>query len=141
MTLREFFADLKAKLSPLVANERCLFADSAPSLGYEGRGRGTGSVTFVNLPYERVRERRGDGAEAENNRQLFFVRGFNSGPSSSEGVEKVQVEQLVNNVGIPTGARSETLRKKTGSPDKVASYLADYLNRIAASNQPQFTHN
>jgi hypothetical protein len=140
MNMYEFFADLKSKLSTLIVNNRYVLADSAGSLGYEGRGRGSASVTFINLPYARVKERRGGGAESENNRQLFFVNGFNSGPFVSEGVEKVQIEQLVNNIGVPGGQWSEKLRKKTGSPDKIATYLANYLNEIASAHPPQFTH-
>jgi hypothetical protein len=137
MTLYEFLADLKSKLSPLVTDDRYVLASSSPSLGFHGRGRGTAQVTFVNLPYERVRERRGGGAEAENNRMLFMVRGFNSGPASEEeGVEQVQVEQLVNNVS----PRSENMRRKTASPDKVASYVAAYINRAAETHEPRLTH-
>lgn len=137
MTLYEFLADLKSKLSPLVSNDRYVLADSSPSLGYHGRGRGAAQVTFVNLPYERVRERRGGGAEAENNRMLFMVRGFNSGEASEgEGVDKVQVEQLVDNVG----GREDRLRRKTASPDRIASYVAEYINGAAEAHEPNLTH-
>ncbi len=137
MTLHDFLSDLKAKLSPLVTGERYVLADQAGSLGYDGRGRGTASVTFINMPYERVKQRRGGGAESENNRMLFFVRGFNSGEALFRiGVDRVQVEMLVNNIS----PREENLRKKTGSPDKIASYLANYLNQTAEKYPPQFTH-
>jgi hypothetical protein len=136
MTLHEFLADLKSKLSPLVTDDRYVLADRTSSLGYEGKGRGAAQVTFINLPYERVRERRGGGAESENNRMLFMVHGFNSGPSGDEGVDRVQVEQLVNNV-FP---RSENMRRKTASPDKIASYVAEYVNRAAAAHEPRLTH-
>jgi hypothetical protein len=69
---------------------------------------------------------------------LFMVRGFNSGPASEfeEGVDRVQVEQLVDNVC----GREDRLRKKTASPDRIASYVAEYVNRAAAAHEPRLTH-
>lgn len=137
MTLHEFLSDLKTRLSALVTDERYVLADQVGSLGYDGRGRGTASVTFVNMPYERVKQRRGGGAESENNRMLFFVRGFNSGEALFHtGVDRVQVECLVDNIR----PREERLRKKTGSPDKISAYLASFLNQTAEKYPPRFTH-
>lgn len=136
MTTRQFAGALASLLSPLVLDGRYVLADETPHLGPEGPGRASVTVTFVNLPLERVRQRRGGGAESENNRMLFMVRGFNAGPTSAEGVERVQVEQLVNHVGD----RSENMRKKTGTPERVAEYLAEYVNRMAASHKPRLTH-
>jgi len=135
MTADQFMLALKERLSVLVHDERTVLLDYHVGL-VQGRGRAHVSLTFINLPYPRVRERRGGGAESENNRVLFFANNFNSPPFGDEPVEKVTVEQLVNNVGD----RSENLRKKTASPDKVASYLANYVNNLASSHEPRFTH-
>lgn len=135
MTADDFTIVLRERLSLLVHEDRSIFADFNPGL-VQGKRRGHVSVTFVNLPTSRVRERRGGGAETENNRALYFVSGFNSPPFTSEPVEKVTVEQLVDNVG----GHAEKLRKKTASPDKIASYLAQHINGLAAGHEPRLTH-
>lgn len=135
MTATDFMTLLRQKFDALGHDDRCVFIEFHPGL-VTGMGRGSVSVTLVNLPLDRVRERRGGGAEAENNRALYFVNGFHSEPHTQVPAERVQVEQLVDNVG----SRSERLRKKTASPEKVASYLAEHVGRLAANHPPRYTH-
>lgn len=140
LTADQFMHLLGEKLSPLVRDERTTIVDYHTSMSpVVGRKSAYVSVTFINLPTSRVKERRGGGAESENNRMLFFVEGFNGPPFTSESVGKVTVEQLVNNV-VPRGDASSKLRKKTSSPDKVASYLAGYINQVASDHPPNYTH-
>jgi hypothetical protein len=95
-------------------------------------------VSFYNLPESRVKERRGGGAEAENNRQLFFVSGF--GSNQNDTVESVRVEQAVNGICDENRTFASKLRSKSGSPAKIAKYLADYINDVAENFQPIYTH-
>jgi hypothetical protein len=141
LTMDDFISNLSSLLSPLVKDDRTVMIDQhLSSGGIEGKKTAHVTVTFINLPYGRVKERRGGGAEAENNR-IFFVRGFNGAPHQYSAVEKVQVEQLVNNVGKGIGRSGHpNLKKKTSAPYKIASYLAIYMNQAAADNQPNFTH-
>lgn len=70
---------------------------------------------------------------------LFFVRGFNEGDATGVPVERVEVEQLVNNVGHP-GESAPKLRRKTADPEKIASYLAKYLRDVVSRFPPRLTH-
>lgn len=124
----------------LVYNERTVSARFSPGFA-PGPGRGSVFVDFVNLPISRVKERRGGGAESENNRSTFWIHGFDS--SSSNPVEKVRVEQSKNGIyqGSPTqGVRAPNLRAKAATPEKIASYLADYINAVAEKFAPSYTH-
>ena len=96
-------------------------------------GRGVVTVNFYNLPESRVQERRGNGAEVENNRQLFMIWGFNE--TADSPVAKVKIEQDINGIGS-NGAWAPNLRAKTASPEKVAIYLAQYINKVAADFAP-----
>lgn len=135
MTAEQFVLALRDHAGSFVCDERTLLANAGRSLGRHGLGTCSVHVTYVNLPFPRVQERRGGGAEAENNRMLFFVRGFNEGEVADIPTEKVQVEHAVCNVsGAPR------LRRKTASPEKIASYLAQYLRGVATQFHPSFTH-
>jgi hypothetical protein len=92
-----------------------------------GSGDRLGSVyvNYVNLP-QGVGSA-GGGAEAENNRTSFWIRWNEDG--------KVKIE--MSNSVLP---RSSRLRAKTGTPDQVAKYLADFLNKVAKEVEPNFTH-
>lgn len=91
-------------------------------------------VNFINLP-EGV-GKAGGGAEAENNRASFWVRGFGvHGAPSATG--KVKVE-MANSVFRSKGIAP--MRAKTASPSVIAKYLADYINKIVAEVPPHFTH-
>lgn len=139
LTADQFMQLFKETLPPGVRDERTTLVTLHPSLGPRGRGSAYVSVTFINLPTPRVRERRGGGAESENNRMLFFIRGFNDYPFADEPVEEVKVEQLTNNIhSLET--RAPTLRRKTCNPDRAASYLTDYVARVAGDFPPNFTH-
>jgi hypothetical protein len=87
-------------------------------------------VNFVNLP-EGVGSA-GGGAEAENNRSSYWIRGF--GPASAPAAAKVKVEES------NTVFRTHRMRAKTGAPEAVARTLADHLNKLVAEVPPRFTH-
>jgi hypothetical protein len=89
-------------------------------------------VNFVNLPIAVVQRREGGGAEAENNRASFWIRGFGTAGAPAS---RVKIE-CSNSVFSP----AHKLRAKTGSPAAVAKYLAEFLNRIARDVPPRFTH-
>jgi len=130
----EFLEILDSTLSPLVDGERTVIANFKSSKGFNALpGRSSIAVNFINLSQDRHRERRGGGAESENNRMMFWISGFNEDPS--DPVDKIKIEQSVNSI---RGARN--LRAKTASPDKIAIYLAKYINEIAESVPPNLTH-
>ena len=134
MNALEFTAALDRNLSPLVHNERTLIARFSTSRGFTSRPReSTIFINFINLPEERHLQKRGGGAESENNRMMFSVHGF--GEEESAPVDRVKLEHLV--CGIP---HRPSLRGKTGSPESVAAYLARYINDVAETVPPNFTH-
>jgi len=91
-------------------------------------------VNFINLP--RSIGGAGGGAEAENNRSSFWVRGFDrSDPHAPPPRGKVKIEMA--NSTLPREIR---LRGKTGTPQQVARYLADFLNRVVREVPPRLTH-
>ena len=119
----QFLEILDSSLSPLVDRERTLTV----------HGQGNLVVNFFNLSPERHAQQRGGGAESENNRMLFFVQGFSH--DRSVPANKIKVEQSVNSI---RGAKN--MRAKAASPDKIALYLAKYLNETAGSVPPNLTH-
>jgi hypothetical protein len=134
MNAFEFTAALDRNLSPLVHNERTLLARFSSSRGFTTRPlQSAVHVNFINLPEERHKQKRGGGAESENNRMMFSVHGF--GEDETVSVDKVKIEHPV--CGIP---HRPALRGKTASPEKVAEYLARYINDVAAQVPPDFTH-
>jgi hypothetical protein len=140
LTTSQFIATLQERVSSTV-RERTLIVSPHHALN----GKHTYlTVSFINLPLARAAERRGGGAENENNRVLFIVDGFSIDPS--EPAEKVSLEHLVNHIHLNKAAEGKTvnvtrsLRKKIANPDKIATYLATYLNNLADSYAPNFTH-
>ena len=134
----EFVTLLQSYLSPLVHSDRCVNASFKSSKGFTNRpGQSMLAINFYNLPSARVKERRGGGAEAENNRMLFMVHGFDE--DSASPVVKVKLEQSGNGIGS-SGNWAPKMRAKSGEPDKVAAYLANYINEIAGMFFPNFTH-
>ena len=130
----DFLEILDSTLSPLVDKERMVIGRFKSSKGFTNRpGSSNMAVDFINLSQARHKERRGGGAESENNRMLFWISGFNEDPS--DPVDKIKIEQSVNSI---RGTRN--LRAKTASPDKIAIYLAKYINEIAESVPPNLTH-
>jgi|WetSurMetagenome_2_1015567.scaffolds.fasta_scaffold78478_6 hypothetical protein len=139
MIENDFINALKSQIDAGVLHGCHVAVDVSPSLGPPGYGTCTVFVTFINLPTSRVRERRGGGAEAENNRMLFSVSGFHGGQYATTDAEKVTAEQLVCSIG-KTGNWAPKMRKKTASPEKVAPYLAKYINDVARKFPPRYTH-
>lgn len=136
MNADDFIQALRDSLSPLVRAERTVLVEF--DAGYlPGRAKGHVAVNFVNLPVPRFRQRRGGGAEAENNRQLFFVRGFHD--LASLPANRLTVEQLTNEIGRP-GSWAPKMRKKTADPAKIAAYLGAYINEVAAEHDPNLSH-
>ncbi len=91
-------------------------------------------VNFINLPAGIGGA--GGGAEAENNRMSFWVRGFGKDdPHAPPPSGKVKVEHHTS--ALP---REYRLRAKTGTPSQIAKYLADFLNRVVKEVEPRFTH-
>ena len=66
-----------------------------------------------------------------------MVWGFNSEIDSP--VAQIKLEQSVNGIGS-SGTWAPKLRAKSGTPEKVAVYLAKYLNNVAATFPPNYTH-
>jgi hypothetical protein len=134
LSANEFMEILNACLSPLVDSERTVMARFSTTKGFTNRpSQSSVLVNFYNLPENRVKEGRGGGAEATNNRMLFSIHGFDE--AADVPVAKVRVEQL-----ITLGRGMKILRTKNGSPDKIALYLAKYINEIAEAVAPNFTH-
>lgn len=98
-------------------------------------------IDFINLPAGVGSA--GGGAEGENNRAMFMVRGF--GPAgAAPATGKVKVEQLKSNLYSGSGAPSRetrvTMRAKTAAPPAMAKYIADFLNKVVREVAPNFTH-
>jgi len=91
-------------------------------------------VNFINLP--KGVGSAGGGAEAENNRMAFSIKGFGKEtPHSPPPTGKVQVEHRLS--AMP---REYRLRGKTGTPAQVAKHLADFLNKVVKEVEPRYTH-
>jgi len=136
MSADDFLELLRSQLVGTI-QDRVVLAEYARGFG----GRGSVMIRFYNLPLDRQRQRRGGGAENENNVILLMVDGFGTEPSHLTA--KVRVEQLINGIydGHPVGGnRAPTLRKKTASPDKIAEYVARYLCKVAEDFPPRLTH-
>jgi hypothetical protein len=132
MNANEFVAFLSS-LAPAFRQTSVRFQ---PSLGGE-RGGGSVYVNFVNLPPDVGSS--GGGAEAENNRASFWVRGFAHDPTVPAAT--VKVEQAASVFHRPwLGAPGVPFRAKSGSPEVVARYLAAYLARVVDAVPPRFTH-
>jgi hypothetical protein len=134
----DFIRILNDSLNDMVVNDRTVIVTFSKGF-VPGPGRGSLIINFINLPEERHRQRRGNGAESENNRQLFMVWGFDETPESP--VSKVKIEQSINGLNMSSsGSFVQKMRTKSGSPDKVASYLAKYINDVADKFPPYYTH-
>jgi hypothetical protein len=78
----------------------------------------------------------GGGAEAENNRAMFTIAGWDpEDPDAPAPTGKVKVDTSVN-----VFHRTHKLRAKTGSPAAICKYLADFINKVAKEVPPNFTH-
>ena len=154
MNAIEFTAALDAHLSPLVRDERTVVARFKSSKGFTTRPfQSSIVVNYINLPETRHRQKRGGGAESENNRMMFMIGGF--GEEETDHTDKVVIEQHVNALGDPWGtitgvrtSRPTPMRKKTASPEKIAEYLGgsdafdlsitDFSERYADQNEKDY---
>jgi hypothetical protein len=134
---RDFIDCITKALSEKANQNRTLLANY--SAGFSpGPGRGIVTINFINLPPSRHQQRRGGGAESENNRQLFMIWGFNENIDSP--VSKIKIEQSINGI-YSADNQAPKMRAKTGDPAKIAIY-AEYINRILVEEfVPKFTHN
>ena len=130
-----FIAELDRCLSSLVQNERTCHARFETP--YRGSDQATVFVHYYNLPEARHEERRGGGAESENNRLMFSVSGF--GATEDAEVSKVKITHTVFSLA-GSSSLAHSLRGKTATPEKIAQYLADYINQIAEKIPPNYTH-
>jgi len=131
----DFIELLDSSLSALVDRERTVLARFSSSKGFTDRPRQSSVfVNFINLPQARHEERRGGGAESENNRMMFMIHGFDEDAASP--VASVKITQSINSLGRDV----KNLRAKTGDPDKIAMHLARYLNEVAEAVPPNYTH-
>ncbi|HTP97943.1 MAG TPA: hypothetical protein VMN56_01375 [Casimicrobiaceae bacterium] len=140
MSAAEFVEALRSHLK---IGDRYISIRNEPSWG--PRKEDQVYVNFVNLPSDVVATKQGGGAEAENNRASYWIRGF--GPAGAPAA-KVKVEEsnsvFAHRGGLdaygaprPAGIR---MRAKTAAPAAVAKHLADHINKIVAEVPPNFTH-
>lgn len=91
-------------------------------------------INFINLPLG-IGDA-GGGAEAENNRMMFTISGFDMNDGHAPPPSgKVKVEMTLS--ALP---REYKLRAKSGPPSQVAKYLADFINKVVAEVEPKYTH-
>ena len=135
MSATEFKADLERRLK---VGDRQVRVTVDTSWG--PRKEESVYVEFVNLP--KGIGAAGGGAEAQNNRASFWVRGF--GPAAAPEAAKVKVEQstssLYRGAGAPSRETHVTMRAKSGTPEQAAKTLADFLNKVVDEVEPRFTH-
>jgi len=83
-------------------------------------------ITFVNVPGG------GSGAQAMNNRYQITVDGFGAGENDPPPKGKVKAKELSGGY-FAKQAGVGKMRGKTGTPDKIAKYVADFINKLAAT--------
>jgi hypothetical protein len=84
-------------------------------------------INFINLPAGAGR------AEAENNRQMFHVEGFDAkDPEAASPTGKVKIEMLMN--ALPSTYK---LRTKTGTPEQICEYLVDFIEKVGKEVAPK----
>jgi hypothetical protein len=112
-------------------------ASNASAYDLHSGGPTTIFVDFFNLP-EGVGGA-GGGAERENNRLHFLVK-FGPRHAGRYGEKAIAEGKASVELGASALPREYTLRKKTGTPEAIARYLADFLNKVVAEVPPKFTH-
>jgi hypothetical protein len=75
---------------------------------------------------------------------MFVIQGFDRQDNNALA-SKVKVELSVNTISVAgmsyTEARAKTgMRAKSGSPAKIAEYLAAHINKIVREIPPNLTH-
>lgn len=131
----EFIEKLKGHLS---IGDRQIMMRNKHSLG----GSDSIYVNFINLP--KGYGGGGGGAEAENNRISFWIHGFDKKDEHAPPpTGKVKVETSNSALYTSDEPSRETrvqMRAKSGTPEQVAKYLADFLNNVAKKVPPKYTH-
>lgn len=94
-------------------------------------------IDFINLPIERVREKRGGGAEGSNNRMLLVVDGF-ARDLGEPPPGKVKLDTRISLYGAPPALSK--LRGKSGTPEAIAKYVSDFISKVAAEVPGKYTH-
>ncbi len=79
--------------------------------------------------------RAGGGAEFENNRVMIIVKGFGKEEDDLPPTGKVKFE-----VSVWALDRKLSPRGKSGTPEKIAEYVASVLNKISKEIPPHYTH-
>jgi hypothetical protein len=83
-------------------------------------------ITFINVPGG------GQGAQAMNNRYQITVDGFGAGEDDPPPKGKVKAAEL-SGAYFAKQQGLKKMRAKTGTPDKIAKYVADYISKLAAT--------
>jgi hypothetical protein len=100
-------------------------------------------INYYNLPEATYCANAGGGAENNNNRIMLTVlfpgkHGWYDKPVA-EGMLRVSLAVL--SVGTSQAFRNDyKLRGKTCAPEKMAEYIATYLNKVARQVPPKYTH-
>lgn len=139
MTSTEFIEAVRARLD--IGDRQVRFDNHNR---FSDRYGTTVFIHYFNLPHGIGGA--GGGAEAENNRMLLAVNGFGRGlHDPAPGKVKVGLSVCsLSNPHAPPGAdykaRRWTLRAKSGAPEAIATYVAEFLNKTAAEVPPRLTH-
>ncbi len=87
-------------------------------------GSGTLFINYFNVPPSVL-----DGADRENNRLMITVEGFGRG-------DKLRAELRIRFTPSTFGDAKYKLRTKSASAEKIAQYVADYIN-LCAESEPK----
>lgn len=92
-------------------------------------------IHYINLPENLA----GGDAESENNRLMLQVSGFGKEEHAPPPSGKVKVELSISAVQDAAKGRLR-MRAKSGTPEQIAKYVADFLNMVAKTIEPRYTH-
>jgi hypothetical protein len=85
-------------------------------------------VSFFNVPKAKA-----TGATGMNNRFQFKVEGFGKGQDDPPPRGKVKVEATSR----ANAFANHKLRAKSGNPAAIATYLADFINKVSEEVEPR----
>jgi hypothetical protein len=86
-------------------------------------------ITFVNI---KGQPGSWGGAQEMNNRYQITVEGFGAGEDDPAPRGKVKAQEL-SGAYFAKQQGVGKMRAKTGAPDKIAKYVADYISKLAAT--------